>query len=109
LRRVGIEVEIVANNKTVQGLVSEENGKVAQNLVAGVVGLFIWPIWLGMDFQGAAGKEKAALQSRQEYLTTLALQRNCARAPARSVAAVPPPRSRLHQRRHPNQRLVSVP
>lgn len=86
-----IEAEIVANNNTMQGLASEEGAKVAQNVVAGVVGLFIWPVWFGMDFQGAAGKEEAALQSRQQYLTALALQRNCARAPAGSVAAVPPP------------------
>jgi hypothetical protein len=86
-----IEAEIAANNTTLQGLASEEGGKVAQNVVAGVVGLFIWPVWFGMDFQGAASKEEAALQSRQQYLTTLALERNCAGAPAGSVAAIPQP------------------
>ena len=73
-----IQAEIVANNKTVQGLGSEEGAKVAQNVAAGVVGLFIWPLWFAMDFQGAAGKEEAALQSRQDYLATLAIQRGCA-------------------------------
>jgi hypothetical protein len=30
-----------------------------------------------MDLQGTAGKEIAALQSRQQYLAVLAEQRNC--------------------------------
>ena len=67
-----IQAEILANNKTIQGLGSEEGGKVAQNVAAGVAGLFIWPLWFAMDFQGAATKEEVALQSRQEYLATLA-------------------------------------
>lgn len=70
-----IQAEVLANNKSIQGLASEEGGKVAQNVAAGVVGLFIWPVWFGMDFQGAAGKEESALQSRQEYLSTLAIQK----------------------------------
>ena len=76
-----IEAEILANNKTVQGLASDEGGKVAQNVAAGVVGLFIWPVWFAMDFQGTAGKEEAALESRQQYLAVLAEQRNCAAPP----------------------------
>jgi hypothetical protein len=84
-----IQAEIVANNKTLQGLASEEGGKVAQNVAAGVAGLFIWPLWFAMDFQGAASKEEAALQSRQEYLATLALQRGCVGS-ARTVTAVAP-------------------
>jgi hypothetical protein len=35
----------------------------------------LWPIWFGMDFKDAAGKEVAALQARQEYLTQLATER----------------------------------
>ena len=75
----------LANNKTIQGLGSEEGGKVAQNVAAGVAGLFIWPLWFAMDFQGAASKEEVALQSRQEYLATLAVLKGCA-APAPAVA-----------------------
>lgn len=84
-----IQAEILANNKTVQGLASEESGKVVQNVAAGVAGLFIWPLWFAMDFQGAASTEEVALQSRQEYLATLAIQRGCG-APGPAVAAVPP-------------------
>src|SRR6516164_3292671 len=40
-----------------------------------------------MDFQGAAGKEVDALNSRQQYLATLAEQRNCG-APAAPPVAV---------------------
>lgn len=75
-----INAEAQANTKRIQELASEEGGKVAQNVAAGVIGLFIWPVWFAMDFQGAAAKEVAALQSRQQYLGTLAEQR-CGAAP----------------------------
>ena len=42
-------------------------------LLAGVAGLFVPVLWFGMDWQGAANKEVAALQSRQQYLATLVL------------------------------------
>jgi hypothetical protein len=32
-------------------------------------------LWFGMDFKGAASKEVTALQARQQYLTTLAMER----------------------------------
>ena len=59
----------------------EEGSKVAQNVAAGVAGLFIWPLWFAMDFQGAATKEVAALQQRQSYLARLSEQKSCAAAP----------------------------
>src|SRR5215813_1682060 len=67
--------EIEANNIKVKELAGEEGGKVAQNVVAGVAGVFIPVLWFGMDFKGAASKEVAALQARQQYLTTLATER----------------------------------
>jgi hypothetical protein len=57
-----------------QELDSEEGGKVAQNVIVGVAGILIPVLWFGMDFQNAAGKEVAALQSRQQNLATLAEQ-----------------------------------
>ena len=84
-----IAVEVQANNVKIQELAGEESEKVAQNLAAGVAGLFIWPLWFGMDFQGAASTETSALQSRQEYLRTLASQKNC-RASGAGVAQYPP-------------------
>jgi hypothetical protein len=85
-----IVIEVQANNQKIGDLAGEEGGKVAQNVAAGVVGLFVWPVLFGMDFQGAAGKEVAALQSRQQYLAVLAEQRNCA-APASPPVATPAP------------------
>jgi hypothetical protein len=70
-----IRAEIEGNNQKAKDLADEQGWKVAQNVGAGVVGLVIWPLWFGMDFKGAAGKEAAALQARQQYLTTLATQR----------------------------------
>jgi hypothetical protein len=83
-----IRAEIEANNAKVKQLADEQGWKVAQNVGAGVVGFVLWPVWFGMDFKDAAGKEAAALQARQQYLTTLAAQR-CA---AQAQAAPPPPR-----------------
>jgi hypothetical protein len=87
-----IQTEVLVNNAKVQGLASESGGKVAQNVAAGVAGLFIWPLWFAMDFQGATDKETTALNSRQQYLTVLAEQRRCGEAlasPARSPLATP--------------------
>lgn len=60
----------------------------AQNVGAGVVGLVIWPVWFGMDFKDAAGKDAAALQARQQFLTTLATER-CRPQPRVAVAPTP--------------------
>jgi hypothetical protein len=85
-----IRAEIEGNNAKSQQLANEQGWKVAQNVGAGVVGLVVWPIWFGMDFKDAAGKEAAALQARQQYLTTLATER-CAPPP---TPEPPPPPSR---------------
>lgn len=90
-----IFAEVQANNVKLQELASESGGKVAQNIAAGVVGLVIWPVWFGMDFQGTASTEAAAINSRQQYLATLAEERHCAApSPTQSQpphAAPPPP------------------
>lgn len=70
-----IRAEIEGNNQKAKQLADEQGLKTAQNVAAGVVGIVIWPVWFGMDTKGAAGTEAAALQSRQQYLTTLATQR----------------------------------
>jgi hypothetical protein len=70
-----ISAEIQANNIKVQELADEQGLKVAQNVAAGVVGLVIWPVWFAMDAKGAASKEVAALQARQQYLAILATER----------------------------------
>src|SRR3954467_8410537 len=51
-----ISIEAQANNAKIQYLGAEEGNKAGQNVAAGVVGLFIWPLWFAMDFQDAAGK-----------------------------------------------------
>jgi hypothetical protein len=81
-----IAAEVKANNTKIQELASEQGAKVAQNVAAGVAGLFIWPLWFGMDLQGAASTETTALQSRQEYLGTLAEQKRCGAPPATAAA-----------------------
>jgi hypothetical protein len=61
--------------------------KVGQNLAAGVAGLVVWPLLFAMDFEDSAGKEVAALQSRQQYLATPAEQRCAAAATAQPAPA----------------------
>jgi hypothetical protein len=72
---LALTAEINANNQRISELGSEQGAKVGQNVAAGVAGLFIWPLWFAMDFQGASSAEIAALQTRQQYLATLATQR----------------------------------
>jgi hypothetical protein len=89
-----IRAEIEANNAKTKELADEQGWKTAQNVGAGLAGLVIWPIWFGMDWKGSAAKDAAALQARQEYLTTLATQR-CAPGyrpppPPGSYGYVPP-------------------
>ncbi|MGH7060777.1 MAG: hypothetical protein ACREFH_10345 [Stellaceae bacterium] len=85
-----IAAEVKAGDARIQELGSEEGAKAAQNVAAGVAGLFIWPLWFAMDFQGAASTETTALQSRQEYLATLAAQKRCGAPPAVTVAYAQP-------------------
>ena len=82
-----ITAEIEANNTKIKALADEQGWKVAQNVVTGVGGLFTFGIaWAGMDFKGAASKDVTALEARQKYLTTIAVER-CASRP-------PPPQAR---------------
>lgn len=89
---LAIQAEVNSNSARIADLSRESSNKVAQNVAAGVAGLLIWPLWFAMDFQGAADKDTAALQSRQNYLGTLASQRGCA-----TQAAPVPPQSTGHK------------
>lgn len=72
-----ITAEVQSNNRRIQELADEQGWKTTQNVVAGVAGLVIPVLWLGMDWQGTAKTEAAALNARQQYLGTLAGQRRC--------------------------------
>jgi hypothetical protein len=99
-----IRAEIEANNQKVTQMANEQGWKVAQNVTAGVVRIVLWPVWFGMDFKDAAGKEAAALQARQQFLTTLATER-C--RPEPRVAAAPRDTERPAQpSRRPNHPVL---
>ena len=72
-----ITAEVARNNSNLQELGRQKGQKVAQNVAAGVAGLFIWPLWFAMDFQGAAKTEAEALQARNEYLANLYNRKDC--------------------------------
>ena len=80
-----IIAETKINNDKISTPATEEGWKVTQNVAAGVVGFVIWPVWFGMDWQNAAGKEGQALSQRNEYLGTLAKSR-C--APPSTTASI---------------------
>jgi len=85
-----IMAEIQINNGKISDLGREEGGKVAQNVLAGAAGIVTGGLlWFAMDFQGAAGKEIAAIQGRQLYLATLAESKRCSEDP--SLANPPAP------------------
>jgi hypothetical protein len=85
---VNAEIAADAAKQTVLG--KEKGDKVTQNIVAGVAGaVLFWPALFLMDFQGAADTESKALESRDQYLTTLALQRCAAQPVIASPAGVP--------------------
>ena len=114
-----INAEILANNQRAEALASEQNGKIVQNVAAGVVGVVIWPVWFAMDAKGAASTDAAALQARQQYLSGLAAQRCAPAAPPpaprpRQANISPSPPSRQLTRRHlqsptPKRRLAEAP
>src|SRR6186713_856637 len=93
-----VQAEIQANNIKVKELADEQGLKVAQNVAAGVAGIVVWPIWFAMDFKGAASKDVAALQARQQYLAVLATER-CARPPAVVSKRPQPPSTRRQSAR----------
>ena len=70
-----IQAEAKINNDRITALAKEQGWKVGQNVAAGVIGQVIWPVWFGMDFQDAAGKEAQSISQRNEYLMTLAKTR----------------------------------
>ena len=86
-----VQAEIRANNSKISELGGEQGAKTAQNIAAGVAGLFIWPLWFAMDFQGAATKEIAALEARNAYLGERALQTCPVVAQFEAIAPAAPP------------------
>jgi hypothetical protein len=95
-----IRAEIEANNAKMTELANERGWKVTQNVVTGLAGFFVPVLWFGMDWKGAVDKDAAALQARQQYLTTLAEQR---------CAAPPPPPPPTHRTHAPPQAYAPTP
>jgi hypothetical protein len=86
-----IQAESRGNNSKISELGGEQGAKTAQNVAAGVAGLFIWPLWFAMDFQGAATKEIAALEARNAHLGERALQTCLDSVQFETGAGVAPP------------------
>lgn len=84
-----IQAETKINNDRISELATEQGWKMGQNAVAGVVGFLVWPAWLGLDLQNAAGKEAHALSQRNEYLNTLARDRCTPAVQTASARATP--------------------
>lgn len=50
-----IFAEVQADNNKIAELAGDEGSKVGQNVAAGVVGLFIWPVWFRYGLPGHGG------------------------------------------------------
>jgi hypothetical protein len=82
-----LNAEIAGNAVHEADLSKEEGNKRGQNVAAGIAGaILFWPALFLMDFQDAAGTERKALESRDQYLSTLAAQRCQQQAP--TIASV---------------------
>ncbi|HEY7550266.1 MAG TPA: hypothetical protein VH913_12220 [Hyphomicrobiaceae bacterium] len=68
-----IFAEVKANIQTISDLARQQNAKLTQRT-----------FWYGKNLQGAEGKEIQALQSRQQYLVTLAQHNGCGAQPKNS-------------------------
>lgn len=86
-----LTAELNANATRIASLNKEHSNTTGGNVALGVVGaLLFWPALFAMDFKDAAGKDAAALQSRQNYLANVATQR-CGYAVAVPTPPAPAP------------------
>jgi hypothetical protein len=83
---LAIAAEVQANNQKIQELASGEGSRVGQNVRCRNRWTLHLASWFAMDFQGTAGKEITALQTRQQYLGTLTEQKRCGEAPVGATA-----------------------
>ena len=82
--------EYGANKADIAKLQEEEDGKRAQNVLAGAAGaVFLLPLFL-MDFQDAAGIDRAAMERRQVRLRAYAATKDCANIDAAPVRVAAP-------------------
>lgn len=104
-----LATESQRNSDQMEILAIEETMKLGQNVVAGVSGFMIWPAWLALDFQNAAGKEAKALEQRNRQLAGLARNRcGSTREHTATVAELPlAPTSTLAARPEISTSLVS--
>jgi hypothetical protein len=72
---VVVSLSVSAGTQQIAELGREDGAKVAQNVVAGVAGVFVPVLWFAMDFQDASGKEGRALSQRNQYLSQIAARR----------------------------------
>ena len=79
-----IQAEIQQNTTQAAELGQQKGSKTAQNVAAGVAGIFIPVLWFAMDFQDAAGTEQKAIESRNAYLSQKALS-TCKEQPLKTV------------------------
>lgn len=82
--------EYTDNGRRMQALENEREAKRAQNIVMGVGGLFLWPLWLGTDFRGGAKADLEAMERRQTHLRSMMIRQDCAIPPAPVPSVAPP-------------------
>jgi hypothetical protein len=81
-----ISAEIQANNVRVKALADEQGLKVAQNVVAGVVGIVVWPVWFAMDAKGGSEQRRSRTASASAISCGVSRRALCSGAACRGRA-----------------------
>jgi hypothetical protein len=75
-----IRLLISDNQRKIEEMIPKQHKKL-KNTALGAAGLVIWPAWLFMDFSKAEQIEIRALQQRNNWLYTLAAEKQCGAMP----------------------------
>lgn len=72
-----IAYELSELDRKARRLLSEQSNKTGKNAAWGVAGLFLFPLWLGLDLSDAERQEAVALQDRYRHLDRIYNKKKC--------------------------------
>jgi len=74
-----IRAEITGNNQRIEGLSNNADDVRDKNVMLGMAGVIVWPVWFFMDFKGTDKQEARALEARNTHLGQLYVEKRCYR------------------------------
>ena len=72
-----IEAQVVQYQNTLPDLDLEISSRKKRNIGWGIAGIFLFPLWFGLDLGEAPETEKSAVQKRLNQLTRYAASNSC--------------------------------